>query len=155
MIGKKRVYGGLNDVSDVLTGFEDDIQFGHEFLRYEKKDGKVTTHFAGGLTEEGDVIVGADGISSQIRQQYLPSNCPLDTCVRIIYEKTTLTPDLVQKFNKDASECRTCQRLCILGITCWFSGLELFSYSSQQILVAELSLEITKDWDSSIRSSTN
>ena len=92
----------LRDV--LLSGLEQDVRFGKEFLRYETKDDKVVAHFAGGLTEEGDFLVGADGVYSRVRRQYLPSNNPIDTDARAIYGKTPITPELLSRFTKDAME---------------------------------------------------
>jgi 2-polyprenyl-6-methoxyphenol hydroxylase-like FAD-dependent oxidoreductase len=48
-----------------------DVQFGKRFARYEQ--GKnIKLHFEDGTTAECDVLVGADGIRSRVRQQYLP-----------------------------------------------------------------------------------
>jgi 2-polyprenyl-6-methoxyphenol hydroxylase-like FAD-dependent oxidoreductase len=49
---------------------------GKELRRVEQGD-TVAAHFADGSAAEGDVLVGADGIRSNVRQQYLPDVMPL------------------------------------------------------------------------------
>lgn len=57
----------------LLTGIEDVVHFGTTFTHYEQgADGTVTAHFADGTSARGDVLIGADGSSSRVRQQYLP-----------------------------------------------------------------------------------
>ncbi|MFD5831313.1 FAD-dependent oxidoreductase [Lentzea sp. NPDC060358] len=48
-----------------------DVRFGKRFERYEQGDG-ITLHFEDGTTAGCDVLVGADGIRSRVREQYLP-----------------------------------------------------------------------------------
>jgi 2-polyprenyl-6-methoxyphenol hydroxylase-like FAD-dependent oxidoreductase len=64
----------------LLEGLEDVVNFGKEFIRYERAlDGKVTAFFKDGRAVAGDVLIGADGTSSNVRKQYLPHAQIVDT----------------------------------------------------------------------------
>src|SRR5579885_1845763 len=57
----------------LLTGLEDVVHYNKTFERYERDhEGKVTAYFADGTSASGDVLIGADGANSRVRQQYLP-----------------------------------------------------------------------------------
>ena len=49
----------------------DAIQLNRRTVGYEEDSGGVTLRFADGTTERGDVVVGADGIRSAVREQIL------------------------------------------------------------------------------------
>lgn len=49
------------------TGFEN-IKFNHKLIDYEDKGDKVRCYFNNGKMIEGDLLIGADGIHSKVRQ---------------------------------------------------------------------------------------
>ncbi|MEU5943410.1 FAD-dependent monooxygenase [Micromonospora sp. NPDC047548] len=58
----------------LLDGLDDAVHYNKAFERYElAADGRPTAHFADGTSATGDVLVGADGINSRLRAQYLPT----------------------------------------------------------------------------------
>jgi salicylate hydroxylase len=67
------------------------LHYGKEFVRYERgENGAITCHFVDGSTAEADVLIGADGGGSRVRQQYLPQAERVDTGVQAIAGKLTL-----------------------------------------------------------------
>jgi 2-polyprenyl-6-methoxyphenol hydroxylase-like FAD-dependent oxidoreductase len=50
---------------------------GRRLTRIEQQDDAVVAHFAEGMTERGDLLVGADGLRSTVRSQFLPDDGPL------------------------------------------------------------------------------
>ena len=67
------------------------VRFGKEFVRYETHDNGVIAHFADGTQARGAVLVGADGVNSPVRRQYLPHARVVDTGLRQLYAKIPLT----------------------------------------------------------------
>jgi 2-polyprenyl-6-methoxyphenol hydroxylase-like FAD-dependent oxidoreductase len=78
----------------LAQGLDGRIAFGHELARYQAEPGGVRLYFADGQEADADVLVGADGVSSAVRRQYLPAASPTDTGARCIYGKTPLGPDV-------------------------------------------------------------
>jgi 2-polyprenyl-6-methoxyphenol hydroxylase-like FAD-dependent oxidoreductase len=77
----------------LLTGVEDIVTFGKVFSRYDQTpDGRVTAHFTDGTTATGDLLIGAEGANSKVRQQYLPHAKLTETGLTGITGKTLLTP---------------------------------------------------------------
>jgi len=79
----------------LAAGLDRRIAFGRELTRYEAGAGGVRLYFADGQEAEADVLVGADGVGSAVRRQYLPAAAPADTGTRCIYGRTPLGPDTV------------------------------------------------------------
>jgi 2-polyprenyl-6-methoxyphenol hydroxylase-like FAD-dependent oxidoreductase len=76
----------------LLAGLGESVHFNKRFARYEqRKDGGFTIHFEDGSMAEADVVVGADGVNSRVRQQYLPDAGPVDTGVVALGGKVPLT----------------------------------------------------------------
>ncbi|OJF15587.1 FAD-dependent oxidoreductase [Couchioplanes caeruleus] len=64
----------------LLTGLDEVLHFDRRFERYERNpDGTVTAFFADGSTATGDVLIGADGVNSPVRKQFLPHAERVDT----------------------------------------------------------------------------
>ena len=86
---------------------EADYHRGKELRRVEQGQ-RVVAHFADGTTDEGDVLVGADGIRSTVRQQYLPDVAPLYagyTAWRGLVNEAAFPPALHAELFEDFSFC--------------------------------------------------
>lgn len=58
----------------LLDGLDEVVHYDKAFERYELgAGGRPTAHFADGTSATADVLVGADGINSRLRAQYLPA----------------------------------------------------------------------------------
>ena len=64
----------------LLSGLDGVVRFGRRFDHYSLlPGGAVSAHFLDGTIAAGDVLVGADGVGSAVRRQYLPGNDPVPT----------------------------------------------------------------------------
>jgi 2-polyprenyl-6-methoxyphenol hydroxylase-like FAD-dependent oxidoreductase len=78
----------------LLSGLGDAVAFGAEFVGYEHTaEGRVAALFSGGRRVVGDVLVGADGVGSRVRRQYLPAAEPRPVGVGGMGQKTWLTEE--------------------------------------------------------------
>lgn len=75
----------------LLTGLEGIVHFDRVFSRYEvRPDGTVEALFEDGTSVVGDLLVGADGSNSRVRQQLLPGAGVHDTGIIAIAGKVPL-----------------------------------------------------------------
>ncbi|MGW4526754.1 FAD-dependent oxidoreductase [Amycolatopsis sp. NPDC004378] len=78
-------------------------RFGAGFASYElRDDGTVRVRFTDGSTEDGDLLVAADGVGSGIRRQLLPDFPITVDDARLIYGRTPLT-DEARKLTPEAA----------------------------------------------------
>jgi 2-polyprenyl-6-methoxyphenol hydroxylase-like FAD-dependent oxidoreductase len=75
----------------LLAGLNDAVHFGKQLISYEVlTSGEVLASFADGTIARGDLLVGADGVSSRVRQQRLPEAELVDVGVRWVGGRTVL-----------------------------------------------------------------
>ncbi|KAG0647704.1 Dual O-methyltransferase FAD-dependent monooxygenase CTB3 [Hyphodiscus hymeniophilus] len=86
----------------LLLGQEQHVKFGKTLTKYETTDSGITAYFSDGSSEQGTLLVGADGTTSPVRKQLLPNFRYLDTGSRVIYGKTPITEELLAHFPANA-----------------------------------------------------
>ncbi len=70
-----------------------EVRYGKRFTHYETDDDGVTAYFADGTSTRGSLLVGADGINSPVRRQYLPHAEVVDAGLVHLYGRIPLTPE--------------------------------------------------------------
>lgn len=75
----------------LAAGLDGTLEHGREFTGFEELPEGVRLRFADGSTADADVLVGADGVNSRVRRQYLPDAQVTDTGARCVYGRTPLT----------------------------------------------------------------
>ena len=81
----------------LAAGLDGRIGFGRELTRYEADQNGVRMHFTDGRSAEADLLVGADGVNSAVRRQYLPGAEAADTGTRCVYGKTPLRAEALDR----------------------------------------------------------
>eukprot|EP01087_Luapelamoeba_hula_P020552 TRINITY_DN702_c0_g1_i1.p1 TRINITY_DN702_c0_g1~~TRINITY_DN702_c0_g1_i1.p1 ORF type:complete len:467 (-),score=53.39 TRINITY_DN702_c0_g1_i1:28-1380(-) len=99
--------------SILLSGIERWISFGKRLEHFTQSETGVTAYFADGTTASGTLLVGADGINSVVRRQYLPGHRTYDTGSCLIYGKTLITPQVEEQLAK--AECA--RGMCLIKDT--------------------------------------
>ncbi len=90
--GWSRLYHALLDALPARS-----YRFGKRLARVEQDADGVTAIFADGTSERGDLLVGADGIRSTVRAQFLPDVQPVYAgyvAWRAVLDEADVPPDL-------------------------------------------------------------
>lgn len=89
----------------LLTDLDDVVRLGKTFDRYETgAGGRVTAHFSDGTSASADILVGADGANSRVRQQLLPDAERINTGILAIAGKHRLdSANLPRALREDAN----------------------------------------------------
>ncbi|KAA1180342.1 FAD-dependent monooxygenase [Rhizobium tropici] len=75
----------------LLSGIEDNVHFGHALTQYRTlDDGRVEALFEEAAPVSCNLLVGADGVNSQVRRQLAPYAEPNDTGSMCVYGKNEL-----------------------------------------------------------------
>lgn len=69
----------------LLNGLEVECTFGARFTHYLSDKNGVTAHFENGMSEQGDILIGADGAGSAVRKLRAPEAKFMDSGARAIY----------------------------------------------------------------------
>ena len=81
----------------LAAGLDGRLVFGCDLISYEVSRDGVRLHFADGRQAEADLLVGADGVNSAVRRQYLPAAAAVDSGKRCIYGKTPLRAEVADR----------------------------------------------------------
>jgi len=80
----------------LLAGLEAEVEFGKRFAHFEELPaGRRRAWFDDGTFADANVLVGADGVNSPVRRQYLPQAEPAQTGVVTIAGRLPLTAGIL------------------------------------------------------------
>jgi 2-polyprenyl-6-methoxyphenol hydroxylase-like FAD-dependent oxidoreductase len=74
----------------MLDGLQERVNYGKEVLSAETTSGGATLYFSDGSRSHASLVVGADGVNSELRKQLFPENEPEDVNSWGIYGRTLL-----------------------------------------------------------------
>lgn len=110
----------------LTKGISDRVTFNKDLDTFtvDEQSSSVSVTFKDGEVIHGRFLVGADGLHSAVRRQYLPSHSFKDTGAICIYGKTQMTLDLLERFPEKGlrwmtvvSDSAPMLQSCIIGET--------------------------------------
>jgi 2-polyprenyl-6-methoxyphenol hydroxylase-like FAD-dependent oxidoreductase len=99
MSGWARLYRSLREALPAEC-----YRLGHALARVEADDAGVTAVLANGMRERGDLLVGADGIRSTVRAQFLPDAQPVYAGY-VAWRAMIEERDIPEKIRAEVCEC--------------------------------------------------
>ena len=96
---ERRGIGRIEFRDILLEGLDDStapvVRWNKKFTHYTlQPDDRVRVHFDDETSEDGDVLVGADGANSRVQQQLLPHIKRIDLGIQAIAGRCEMSPDL-------------------------------------------------------------
>ena len=85
----------------LMTGIQEYVHFGKHFKSFGTNDDGIQASFVDGSTEQGTLLVGADGVRSAVRKHFSLGYRFLDTESCCIYGKSFLNPELSERFDPE------------------------------------------------------
>ena len=92
MSGWARLYRALRDALPA-----ENYRLGKNLRHIEQDESGIVAHFADGSRQRGDLLIGADGIRSAVREQYLPQAQPVYAgyvAWRAVLEEDAVPPEI-------------------------------------------------------------
>ncbi len=80
----------------LAAGLGPRLERGAQVAAYEQDEAEVRVRLTDGRSLAADLLVGADGVGSVVRRQYLPHAAAQDTGGRCVYGRTTLTEPVLR-----------------------------------------------------------
>lgn len=113
IVGRKsfpQIATSWNHLFEMLMGAigSDNYHPGKDLKGVSQSDAGVIAHFADGTSQAGDLLVGADGLRSAVRVQYLPGTQPLYAgyvAWRGLVDEGTVVPALTAEIFERLSFC--------------------------------------------------
>ncbi|MGY3726998.1 MULTISPECIES: FAD-dependent monooxygenase [Cobetia] len=93
------------DLHELMVGALDPnrLHFDKHLVDVDDRGDKVTMHFADGTTEDADIVIGADGVNSRIREKLLGKEAP--TYSGWVAHRAIISAEKLKAYELDFESC--------------------------------------------------